>query len=364
MEKKAAAPAKKRDYDFSNETLVFETRACGAGRARLCGGLWAVGRVRGRIGSDGRRAAVDRLGELKAGGWRRTSKPTHAHRHRPVSPPPRAAAAPHRGDLAVNVALGITLLWLPLSIAAVGRGLFVKYRFTDRRISCITTAPWQSEPAAGRVGGEGREGGERGGRQGGRVQALPRPVALPRPAAQTQQSSLPTRVSPTAAACCTPALSPRPQTSSWTPRTRRWRRWCPSGAAWAPGATWWSRCATAPRSRCAACRGEGGGRGVGAGGLLLVDRGLLVPASGAACSGAHASSLPFPPFRPTSPSRPPPRAYLSNPRSFKEMEAYILQRRDELTGKAGGGGGKGGKAAGSSGADAPAAAAAPKGFSS
>jgi hypothetical protein len=32
---------------------------------------------------------------------------------RPASRP----AAPHRGDLAVNVALGITLLWLPLSIA-------------------------------------------------------------------------------------------------------------------------------------------------------------------------------------------------------------------------------------------------------
>lgn len=52
---------------------------------------------------------------------------------------------PHRGDLAVNVALGITLLWLPLSIAAVGRGLFVTYRFTDRRISVVTNAPWQTE---------------------------------------------------------------------------------------------------------------------------------------------------------------------------------------------------------------------------
>ncbi|KAI7839842.1 hypothetical protein COHA_006427 [Chlorella ohadii] len=79
-EKKAAAPSssKKRQYDFSGETVVFES-------------------------------------------------------------------APHRGDLAVNVALGITLIWLPLSIAAVGRGLFVKYRFTDRRISCITAAPWQNE---------------------------------------------------------------------------------------------------------------------------------------------------------------------------------------------------------------------------
>jgi len=47
--------------------------------------------------------------------------------------------------VAVNLALGITLVWLPLSIAAVGRGAFIKYRFTDRRISCITTAPWKSE---------------------------------------------------------------------------------------------------------------------------------------------------------------------------------------------------------------------------
>ena len=30
-------------------------------------------------------------------------------------------------------------------VAAVGRGLFGRYRFTDRRISCITSAPWQSE---------------------------------------------------------------------------------------------------------------------------------------------------------------------------------------------------------------------------
>lgn len=60
-----------------------------------------------------------------------------------------------------------------------------------------------------------------------------------------------------------------------------------------------------------------------------------------------------------------PSPTLSHPlprRSFKEMEAYILQRRDELTGKTGGSGGKGGKAASSSSADA--AAAAPKGFSS
>ena len=52
---------------------------------------------------------------------------------------------PHRGDLAVNIALGTTLVWLPLTAAAVGRAAFVKYRFTDRRFSITTAAPWKSE---------------------------------------------------------------------------------------------------------------------------------------------------------------------------------------------------------------------------
>ena len=51
---------------------------------------------------------------------------------------------PHRGDLATNIALGATLLWLPLTFAAVGRAAFVKYRFTDKRFSVITDAPWKS----------------------------------------------------------------------------------------------------------------------------------------------------------------------------------------------------------------------------
>jgi hypothetical protein len=33
---------------------------------------------------------------------------------------------PHLGDVAINVALGATLLWLPLSIASIGRAAFVK----------------------------------------------------------------------------------------------------------------------------------------------------------------------------------------------------------------------------------------------
>ncbi len=51
---------------------------------------------------------------------------------------------PHRGDLVTNLALGATLLWLPLTAAAVGRGAFMKFRFTDKRVSVITSAPWKS----------------------------------------------------------------------------------------------------------------------------------------------------------------------------------------------------------------------------
>ena len=53
---------------------------------------------------------------------------------------------PHRGDIAVNVALGTTLLWLPLTIASVTRGAFVNFIFSDKRLSVITTAPWKSKP--------------------------------------------------------------------------------------------------------------------------------------------------------------------------------------------------------------------------
>ncbi|KAK9919023.1 hypothetical protein WJX75_008741 [Coccomyxa subellipsoidea] len=52
---------------------------------------------------------------------------------------------PHRGDLAINIALGTTLLWLPLTFAALGRGIFVNYKFTDRRLTVSTSAPWKTE---------------------------------------------------------------------------------------------------------------------------------------------------------------------------------------------------------------------------
>jgi hypothetical protein len=49
------------------------------------------------------------------------------------------------GDLAFNIALGATLVALPLSIGAATRAAFVKYKFTDKRVSVSTTAPWESE---------------------------------------------------------------------------------------------------------------------------------------------------------------------------------------------------------------------------
>ncbi|GMH33485.1 hypothetical protein BSKO_01319 [Bryopsis sp. KO-2023] len=52
---------------------------------------------------------------------------------------------PAVGDLAVNVALGATLLWLPLTAAAIGRFAFVRYKFTDKRLTVTTKAPWQDE---------------------------------------------------------------------------------------------------------------------------------------------------------------------------------------------------------------------------
>lgn len=54
-------------------------------------------------------------------------------------------SGPHPGDLLVNAALGATLVWLPLTAASLGRAAFVRYRFTDRRLSVMTSAPWKKE---------------------------------------------------------------------------------------------------------------------------------------------------------------------------------------------------------------------------
>jgi hypothetical protein len=47
---------------------------------------------------------------------------------------------PHIGDLIVNILIGLTVVGLPLTIGAVVRALWLRYRITDRRIS--VTGGW------------------------------------------------------------------------------------------------------------------------------------------------------------------------------------------------------------------------------
>ncbi|PKI36850.1 uncharacterized protein LOC116212251 [Punica granatum] len=44
----------------------------------------------------------------------------------------------HYGDLVANLLLGFTLLWLPLTLAAVSRAFFLRYRFTNLRVTVIS----------------------------------------------------------------------------------------------------------------------------------------------------------------------------------------------------------------------------------
>lgn len=44
----------------------------------------------------------------------------------------------HYGDLITNLLLGFTLVWLPLTLAAVSRALYLRYRFTNLRVSVIS----------------------------------------------------------------------------------------------------------------------------------------------------------------------------------------------------------------------------------
>ncbi len=47
---------------------------------------------------------------------------------------------PHRGDLISNLLLGLTLIWLPLTVGAVTRALWLRYRITSRRVT--VTGGW------------------------------------------------------------------------------------------------------------------------------------------------------------------------------------------------------------------------------
>lgn len=47
---------------------------------------------------------------------------------------------PHIGDLIINVLLGFTVICLPLTVGAVVRAIWLRYKITDRRIS--VTGGW------------------------------------------------------------------------------------------------------------------------------------------------------------------------------------------------------------------------------
>ncbi|MGB5594528.1 MAG: PH domain-containing protein [Crocosphaera sp.] len=42
---------------------------------------------------------------------------------------------PHIGDLIINILLGFTVICLPLTVGAIVRAIWLRYRITDRRIS-------------------------------------------------------------------------------------------------------------------------------------------------------------------------------------------------------------------------------------
>ncbi|CAN6456314.1 unnamed protein product [Victoria cruziana] len=79
-----------------------------------------------------------------------SSSPTNKPTTRPVdktpSPPPSSGSketvffdgGAHYGDLLANILLGFTLLWMPLTIAAVFRAFFLRYRFTNLRVTVIS----------------------------------------------------------------------------------------------------------------------------------------------------------------------------------------------------------------------------------
>jgi hypothetical protein len=47
---------------------------------------------------------------------------------------------PHIGDLILNILVGLTVVGIPLTVGAIVRALWLRYRITDRRIS--VTGGW------------------------------------------------------------------------------------------------------------------------------------------------------------------------------------------------------------------------------
>ena len=59
---------------------------------------------------------------------------------------------PHFGDLIINVLLGFTVICLPLTVGAIVRAIWLRYKITDRRIS--VTGGWMGRDRTDIVYGE------------------------------------------------------------------------------------------------------------------------------------------------------------------------------------------------------------------
>ncbi len=59
---------------------------------------------------------------------------------------------PHVGDLIINILLGFTVICLPLTVGAVARAIWLRYRITDRRIS--VTGGWRGRDRTDIIYGE------------------------------------------------------------------------------------------------------------------------------------------------------------------------------------------------------------------
>lgn len=59
---------------------------------------------------------------------------------------------PHIGDLIINVLLGFTVICLPLTVGAIVRAIWLRYKITDRRIS--VTGGWMARDRTDIVYGE------------------------------------------------------------------------------------------------------------------------------------------------------------------------------------------------------------------
>jgi hypothetical protein len=59
---------------------------------------------------------------------------------------------PHRGDLVINLLMGMTIICLPFTIGAIVRAVWVRYRITSRRV--IVTGGWFGRTRSDIVYGE------------------------------------------------------------------------------------------------------------------------------------------------------------------------------------------------------------------